>query len=292
MGYLRFIIVAAGIFLLAACGDDTEETGGFLWEVENGDTTVYLQGTLHLGEEDFYPLQSSTEAAYETSDVVLPEINLNDMDEEEVQSLTMDLATYDDSVTLEDRLPPDLYEEVEGIMQSYGLEEEMYAQFEPWYVEMILQQMITEESDYEPQYGVDLYFLDRAEEDGKEIVELESYEEQMEMMAGFSEDTQIEMLENSVAEHDNAADELDEIVTIWTEGDMEAMNETTEEYPDEYMEAFNDERNADMAEQISDILENDSGQTYFVIVGTMHMTEEPSIVSILENEGYEVNVVE
>lgn len=28
--------------------------GGFLWKVENGDTTVYLQGTVHLGEPDLF----------------------------------------------------------------------------------------------------------------------------------------------------------------------------------------------------------------------------------------------
>ncbi|AXF56547.1 hypothetical protein DT065_11275 [Salicibibacter kimchii] len=86
--------------------------------------------------------------------------------------------------------------------------------------------------------------------------------------------------------------ELEHLVSIWRDGDVDAMAEPTDDYPDEYMKELNDVRNFDMAEQIEDILENDSGQTYFVFVGTLHMTEEPSIVSILEDEGLDVNYVD
>ncbi|MGG3575167.1 TraB/GumN family protein [Bacillus gobiensis] len=54
--------------------------GGFLWKVEHGDTVVYLQGTIHVGKEKFYPLNPQTEEAYEKSDIVLPEVDLNNTD--------------------------------------------------------------------------------------------------------------------------------------------------------------------------------------------------------------------
>ncbi|AXF56546.1 TraB/GumN family protein [Salicibibacter kimchii] len=194
MRYKAFISMLLSILLLAACQNSSDGTGGFLWEVEEGDTNVYLQGTIHLGEEDFYPLQSNTEEAYEEADVVLPEINTNDIDTDDMQSHVMDLATYDGTMTLEDHLPADLYAEVEGTLESLGFEAKMFDNFQPWYIEMLLLQLAIEQTDYDAQHSVDQYFLDRAEEDGKEIVELESYEDQMEMLAGFSDDTQIECL--------------------------------------------------------------------------------------------------
>lgn len=54
--------------------------GGFLWKVEHGDTVVYLHGTIHVGKEKFYPLNPQTEEAYEKSDIILPEVDLNNTD--------------------------------------------------------------------------------------------------------------------------------------------------------------------------------------------------------------------
>ena len=55
-----------------------------------------------------------------------------------------------------------------------------------------------------------------------------------------------------------------------------------------YMEALNDNRNYGMAEEITKFLESGEDQTYFVIVGSLHLILEPHVISILEEEGYEV----
>lgn len=43
-----------------------------------------------------------------------------------------------------------------------------------------------------------------------------------------------------------------------------------------------------MAEEITKFLESGEDQTYFVIVGSLHLILEPHVISILEEEGYEV----
>src|SRR5690625_1478137 len=59
----------------AVQGDSEFESGqgGFLWRVDNEDTTVYLQGTIHIGPQSFYPFNDAIESAYEEADVVVPE---------------------------------------------------------------------------------------------------------------------------------------------------------------------------------------------------------------------------
>lgn len=296
---MKKLLFALTILLMALFGcqngsSEDENDGGFLWKAENGDTTVYLQGTIHLGNESFYPLNDQIENAYEESDVVLPEIDLNEIDVEASQTMIMELATYEGGETIRDDLTEDVFSSLEEILQDNSMEIEMVQHFKPWYFEMMLMQFVLAESDYSAEYAVDSYFLDRAVEDGKEILELENYEDQLTMLAGFSDDIQLEMLENSITNYDSMGTELDELVTHWQNGAHEELRETTEEGEtidgyEEYMEEMNTNRNIEMADTILELLAEDSEQTYFVIVGAMHMIEEPSIVSLLEDGGYDVD---
>jgi hypothetical protein len=183
---------------------------------------------------------------------------------------------------------------LEEILQGHSMEMEMVQHFKPWYLEMMLMQFALAESDYSPEYSVDLYFLDRALEDGKEIIELENYEDQLTMLAGFSDEIQLQKLENAITDYDSMAAEIDEVALHWQDGELEELRETTEEGAnfdgyEEYMEEMNTNRNIEMSETILDLLAEESGQTYFVIVGAMHMVEEPSIVSLIEDGGYNVD---
>ena len=94
-----FILVVAFGFVMTACNEEQvqieEGNGGFLWKAVNGDTEVYLQGTIHLGTENFYPLNKQSEEAYEQADVVLPEIDLTDLNNMTLSSqLMMEKAMY------------------------------------------------------------------------------------------------------------------------------------------------------------------------------------------------------
>ncbi|WP_194165508.1 TraB/GumN family protein [Oceanobacillus sp. CFH 90083] len=310
-----FTLLLAGV--LAACGGDedgseTEDTanepvaeeeeadqeeeggegkGGFLWKVESGDTEMYLQGTIHLGTDDFYPLDPAIEEAFDRADVVLPEFNL--LEEMPAQQEILEYATFDDDTTLDEVLSEETYEELDSIFEENGFNLETMNEYQPWFVEMTLLQLTTLRSEVDAQAAVDLYFLEKATEDGKEIVSLESAEQQFEMLSNYSMETQIQTLELAVDGYEDAPEELEELVAAWLEGDIEAMETMSDDYEeaginDEYMEELNDKRNIDMANSLDDILQEDSGQVYFVFVGTAHFTVEPSIVTELEDKGYDV----
>ncbi|MFD1066425.1 TraB/GumN family protein [Oceanobacillus locisalsi] len=273
-----------------------EGNGGFLWKVESesGDTEMYLQGTIHLGNDDFYPLDPAIEDAYDRADVVMPEVNL--LEEMPSQEEMMAYATYKDDTTLEEELPEDTYADLASILEENGLELETMNEFQPWFVEMMLLEFVTMESEVDSQSAVDLYFLEKATEDEKEIVSLESAEEQFEVLSGYSMETQIQTLEAAIDGYEDAPEEMEALAEAWLEGDMEAMEDLSNEDAEteinaEYMEELNDNRNIDMANSLDDILQEDSGEAYFVFVGTAHFTVEPSIVTELEDKGYEVEHV-
>ncbi|CEI81436.1 TraB family protein [Oceanobacillus oncorhynchi] len=271
-----------------------EGKGGFLWKVESGDTEMYLQGTIHLGTDDFYPLDPAIEEAFDSADVVLPEFNL--LEEMPAQEEVLEYAMLEEGTTLEDELSDETYEGLASIFEENGLDLETMNEFQPWFVEMMLLEFTTMSSDVDPQEAVDLYFLEKATEDEKEIVSLESAEEQFEVLSGYSMETQVQTLELAIDGYEEAPEEMEELAEAWLEGDIEAMETMSDDYGEaginaEYMEELNDNRNIDMANSLDDILQEDSGQVYFVFVGTAHFTVEPSIITELEDKGYEVEHV-
>ena len=90
---------------------------------------MYLFGTIHLGNNSFYPLDPIVEEAFDQSDVALPEINTNDssMDQETL----MKLAMFEDDTTLDQVLSHDLYSELTVLLESYDLNIKDFHAFEP-----------------------------------------------------------------------------------------------------------------------------------------------------------------
>src|SRR5690625_7494489 len=106
--------------------------GGFLWRVDNEDTTVYLQGTIHIGPESFYPLNDAIESAYEKADVVVPEIDITRVGAFSGLKTTADHGVYDDGETIKDHIPEDGYERVIEGLEGFKLEPEGVVCFKPW----------------------------------------------------------------------------------------------------------------------------------------------------------------
>ncbi|MFS0673982.1 TraB/GumN family protein [Ornithinibacillus sp. 179-J 7C1 HS] len=269
--------------------------GGYLWKIQNGDTTVFLQGTIHLATEDFFPLNRKIEEAYAEADVIVPEVDLNNMDMFEMQAIYMKYAIYEDGSTIQDHVSTDLYEELVHTYAELGYSIEMFAQYKPWFHSTLIQNLMTEKLKFID--GVDMYFLNRAEQDQKDIIALETAEDQLSIFAEVSPEYQVQMLEESLIEMDELETQMLEMFSLYKAGDGEKLlnyfmvegEASAEEQA--YIEALNDNRNYNMAEKIATFLEEDSGRTYFVIVGSLHLLQEPHIRSILEEEGYTIQQV-
>ena len=267
--------------------------GGFLWKVENGDTPVYLQGTVHLGEPDLFPMHEKIEQAYVESDVVVPEIDLFNVEMAEMNKLQMELGTYQDETNLEDHLPEETYQEVETFFMDRGFPMGVIDTYKPWLVSNMVSQLMVQELGFTE--GVDMYFLSKAQADDKEIIALETPRDQLGIFADLSMDYQVQMLEESLIDINTYEQDLQQLIDIYKSGNVDDLLDVLFETDaamsveeEAYMEALNDNRNYGMAEEITKFLESGEDQTYFVIVGSLHLILEPHVISILEEEGYEV----
>lgn len=165
--------------------------------------------------------------------------------------------------------------------------------YKPWLVSNMVSQLMVQELGFTE--GVDMYFLSKAQADDKEIIALETPRDQLGIFADLSMDYQVQMLEESLIDINTYEQDLQQLIDIYKSGNVDDLLDVLFETDaamsveeEAYMEALNDNRNYGMAEEITKFLESGEDQTYFVIVGSLHLILEPHVISILEEEGYEV----
>lgn len=273
---------------------------GFLWKVTKGDKTVYMLGSIHVGDESMYPLRDDIYQAYEQSEIVVTEVDiLRDATEEESQEIEK-MLTYQDGTTLKDHLSPELYESVMSVAREIGLEGEALEEFETyqvWFVNMLFSSL-TDTSGAEAGLGVDRHFLELAKQDGLPNGELETYMIQYGMLAGFSQELQEQMLKEAITMYEYASQGYDisgsstnYLLDIWARGDLEALDEIADDMKRssrEYYDALLTKRNVGMTDKIEQYLNSGEYNTYFVIAGALHFAGADSINKMLEERGYTI----
>lgn len=178
--------------------------------------------------------------------------------------------------------------------------------------------------------GIDMHFLTKAYLEEKTVLEAEGYEKQGAVMDSFSPELQQYLLENAIAglsaaiasetetpdaeegkasagESENA---LENWLSMWHDGDFkgfvdsygaELKQENAAVFEDagaeqaaleaEYLNKLITERDKGMAEYVDGLLKDETGNTYFVIVGAGHYVTDSSVLKQLEEMGYQVKTV-
>ncbi len=289
---------------------------GFLWVTKSGGNTVYMLGTVHVASSDIYPFSQDMVDAYESSDALVGEINLFDI--EGAYNMTL-LAVYADGTTLKDHISEETYNKVITLCAKYGYPEEIISMYKPWFVYTLLGSIsYTNDGDAEAaaenaSMGIDMFFLTDAYLNGKTIKEIEGYEFQGKMLDSFSPELQEYLLNNTVDEinegittKSNASSLILEMyLELWKAGDVESFLEytVTDDTQTSDMDAkelelskeFNDklltQRDKGMADYIDNLLKAEGNATYFVIVGSAHYISDHSVLDILKEKGYEITQI-
>ncbi|NBG87897.1 TraB/GumN family protein [Isachenkonia alkalipeptolytica] len=295
---LRFALLVLGVFIsVLGCSEETVENGrGLFYEVTGGENPVYLMGSIHIGEEEMYPLHNSIEEAFESSDVLVMEIDLDNLNEMAVAQEMMDYAMYDDESRMRDTISEETFQELLSYAQPLGIGEEILDLFRPWYGTMLLTEIAVEKSDFSQEYGVEQYFLDQKGD--REVIGLESVEDQLRPFTLLSDESQQRYLEETLGEMETVNEQFREMLDYWEQGDLEyfetlrreSMEEVGSESFQQYQIAMLDERDLNMTEKIQELLENDEEETYFIVVGSLHLVGENSIVYNLEELGYHLEL--
>jgi len=294
LGKMAVLVIAILCLLsllpLSACNNDDLDSQGksFIWKITSEANSIYLLGSVHVASPEIYPLDSAIENAFELADNLVVEVDISKVDEMQTLQLIMDYGTYPPGETLQDHISADLYAQLEEQF-DFGVATLDFNIFRPWVVVTLLEQLQLQELGYNPQYGLDLYFINQAADSGQDIIELETADFQIAIISALPDELMILVLESSV-EDPLTREDGELLFEAWEDGDTAAMElllfEALEEEPAlaPYYDVLVYARNVTMAETIEGFLADD--KSYFVVVGAGHLVGEDSIIDLLAERGY------
>ena len=262
------------------------------WQVRSSDGgELWLLGSVHYLRESDYPLPETVDRLYLHSESLVMEIDLDDLNVPVVQAAFAQAGTLASGRTLRDVLDPGLYSDTEAYAADLGLDLAAIAGFEPWLVALTLMDLGMGTLGFRADLGLEQELLLRAVDDGKEILGLESIDDQIRIFDGLPEAAQADLLAQTLVELIEAQVVMDELIEAWRDGSLDLLASRLaadfEEFP-ELQRAIVDDRNRAWLTTLRELLEEET--RYLVVVGALHLVGEESVVELLRQEGYTVTL--
>lgn len=273
---------------------------------ENGET-MWLLGTIHLGDARTAYLPNQITEALDSADALAVEFNA--LTYQDALTSDADLLSqlaqayyYGDGTGLIDHLPESLYGELSWVIQASGCDSASgpYTRAALWN-DVIESFYLTQGSSLTTDQGVDTLLLRQATEAGTPVYEIESYLSQIQMLTGFSDELQALLLQQTLdAGLIGCCQQVEALYELWCQGDEAALTEylsadtsslsaTEATLYQEYVNAMYTQRNAAMLTAATDYLA--SGETVFYAVGLAHLLGDDGLVASLRAAGFTVELV-
>ena len=289
---MRFRQPRAALALAALCclawGAPAHADGALhsLWELHGRHNTVYLMGSIHVLRPGDYPLAPPMMAAYAGAKSLVMEVDLGELDSGDVQTEMLSSALLPQGKTLADVLGPQRHARAAALARGIGVELSRFDQFAPWFVAEAISQLQLAQMGFDPQSGVEMYFMDRARSDGKTVAGLETAHDQIALFEAMSWDAQAEYLIASLEQAHDLPKEVDDMVHAWQRGDThwfeQQLREDLGRDPGLYQSLLA-ARNRKWVPKIEALLNDD--KNYLVIVGTGHLVGPGSVIDLLAKDG-------
>lgn len=261
----------------------------FLWSVQSKSNTVYVLGSLHLLNKDSYPLGDAYEEAFKDSEIIVFEVDPGELDKPETIKMVLSKAALEKGKTLQDTVSPETYELAKDELKELGVDINMFANTKPWFLAVTATILKLSKMGFNPEYGVDQYFYNKAKDSGKEVRGLETAEFQIDLIASLGEKYQDDILLHTLKDLDVIELELGSLIDSWNRGDENEFQElilrSYGEYPLVYDKLIVN-RNRSWLGEIESYLRGD--KNYLVVVGAGHLVGQEGLIKLLSNKGYVV----
>lgn len=262
----------------------------FLWRFEGVGGVVYLAGSIHILKQSLYPLPRQVDAAFEASDRLVLEVNMDAIEPADLQRRTLRYAMLEPPRTLRGVVPEPLYQRLGEHLADYGTTPQLLDSAKPALVmnQIVISRLLS--LGYVPDAGMESYFL--ARRGSRQVLELESLDAQLDLLFNQPMETQLEMLAETLDVEDEIEPLLAGMLVAWLSGDdgrfLELFTAQAGDSPRaiEFNRRLLDERNHTMAAGIRGFLEDRTTRhDYFVLVGAAHLVGERGVVNLLAEQG-------
>lgn len=262
---------------------------GLLWEISGNGLSQpsYIFGTIHLICPDKFFVPEGTEEKLKTAQQIFLEI---DMDDPQMIMKTQKLLMSSDGKKLKDIMKESDYKVFsEYFKKISGMDVAMFGPAKPM-VYMSFTLMKSAGCPMPKSY--EEYFVKEAKNAKKEVLGLETIEDQMALMDKATPEQQISWLMDAVKETENGNALYAQMIDLYTKQDIEALTKIISEQmvgmkgiQDEML----DKRNQNW---IPVIEKNIKQKPTFFAVGAGHLGGDKGVLKLLQQKGYNLKSLE
>ena len=261
-----------------------------VWKVSNGNQHTYIGGTFHILSPDDYPLPTAFDRAYADSSILVFETDIDKTNSQEVQLAMVNALTYSDDRTLAGQLKPETTAKLDVFLQSRGMTVNNFAKFTPTGVCLTLAVMEYQRLGMVKEYGVDFVFNNKAKQDQKQVIPLESVAEQIKFISEIGHGQENEIVFYTLKEINNLPKMISSLKEAWASGNIKqleelALNDMRTQFPHAFKSIIVDRNNAWMA-KIDSMINNP--KTEFILVGALHLAGKEGLIHLLKAKSYTV----
>ena len=268
--------------------DDEFSYTPLMYQLCDDDSCIYLLGSIHLGDSRVTKFNNVILDAYNQSDSLAVELDMS--------SVSFDVNEFVSDTSIENIISKDLNDKLINFSTNHPLfsyESLKYAKLGYLYDYLSLLPYL--ELGY-IQEGVDSYFVSLAHKQKKEVISLETYEEQLSLLLDYSNDFYAKQMEKIINDYDSFKELSISLYDAYLKGnknelkkliDEDNENLETEEKMN-YLKAVYDDRNIYMASRVEEFLNNNN--KVFMVVGSAHVIGNNGIIDLIGNK-YKINIV-
>jgi len=263
-----------------------------MWKATSPVSTLYLVGSIHLGDKSMYPLPSEVESAFAAAKVLVVEINLKKVDPAKTMASVMQYGMYYGDDSLSRHIPRETSDALDSYCAQHNFPRTRVEQLKPWMAAVTVAALAWQDAGEEPSFGIDMHFLNESKPPQR-IEEIETSESQLSLFVNATEEEQLSLLSTTLKQGDKIKDIVKRIQAAYLSGDPAELKRTMDEQSDTGSKSLTkkliDDRNFTMAARLEEYLKNK--EKAFVVVGAAHIVGDNGIAQLLRNKGYKVEQV-
>ena len=284
MKFARIVAIALATVPLSASAQTpapppaaaTVDADPALWVVKDHDTTVYLFGTVHVLKPGLSWFDDAVKKAFDTSDSLVLELVM--ADPAAMQATVMKMGMDPGGTPLSQKLPAADRDAYLKAVAEIGAPLAVMEQLKPWLAATEFSVAPLGKLGYSPENGPETVLTAAAKAANKQVLGIETPEQQFGYLDGLSQEAQIDFLDSAIKDLPTLGKDMDEMVADWSKGRPEALAKIMNDDlsgQTELKQTLLLDRNAHFASWIAARMKQPG--TVFVAVGAGHLAGAGSV---------------
>ncbi len=271
---------------------DPPPPAAFYWKATSPQRgEFFLLGSVHIGDGRQLALPPRVVDDWARSEALVVEGDLYAIADLERLEIFQRYGLLPSTQTLRDVLDAETWQALAGVLRGSGVPIEAASRMRPWMLAQMLVQLSFAAAGYDPENGVDAWFLRRATAERLPVLALETLDEQMAAFGALTPEVEALLLRGMLEQSDVFVETTHEILRAWERGDEARLLELllgvrNDPILADFHRTVFIERNWRMADRLTMLAAD--GRPRFVVIGTGHLIGPENIPALLTAHGFRV----